>query len=539
MTLNIALVQSNFTVGHIAGNVARIAALYDIAVTAKADLVVFSEMAITGYPPEDLVLRKGFQKAAKEAVDELARLTVKGAAILVGGLSCEGSVLHNTVYLLEGGRVTHQQHKHHLPNYGVFDEKRVFAKGPIPDPVEWRGVKLGILVCEDMWEADVAKHLKDKGAQMLISVNASPYEMSKAGQRKQMAQARVQETSLPLLYVNQYGGQDELVFDGRSFVLSSEGELCLRLRAFEEDLALSQWEKSGARLSCAQRIIALPQSDEETIYRAMVLGLQDFVRKNGFQGVVLGMSGGIDSALSAAVAVDALGSRQVRTVMLPSPFTSAESSEDATECAKRLGVRLDTISIEPAMRAFDAMLAPMFDGKPLGVTAENIQPRLRAAVLMAISNKEGLMLLTTGNKSEMSVGYTTLYGDMCGGYSVLKDIYKTTIYKVAVWRNKQGEVIPQRIFTKAPSAELKPGQRDQDTLPPYELLDAILLRLVEEQRSVDEVVAQGYEREVVERVASMLYGAEYKRRQAPPGVKITGMSFGRDRRYPIASGWRK
>ncbi len=536
--LTIVLAQCNFTVGDITANSARIAMCYERAVEARADLIVFSEMAITGYPPEDLVLRERFRQTAMDAVNQLAALTTQGPAILMGGLWCESDMLYNAAFLIEGGHIVTRQHKHHLPNYGVFDEKRLFAKGPMHEPIRWRGIQLGILICEDMWEADVAGHLKSRGAELLISINASPYEMGKAKQRHAVGVQRTHETSLPLIYVNQVGGQDELVFDGRSFVLSRQGDVCVGLGAFEEDFAVTRWQKEQTGWVCEMGKDAPHLSDEETIYRALVLGLRDFVHKNGFTDVVLGMSGGIDSALSAAVAVDALGSDQVLAVMMPSPFTSQDSLEDAAECCKRLNVRLDTISIEAAMKAFDAMLTPLFGEPPSGVTAENIQPRLRGSVLMAISNKEGLLLLTTGNKSEMSVGYATLYGDMCGGYSVLKDIYKTTVYKIARWRNLRKEVIPERILTKPPTAELKPNQTDQDSLPSYEVLDAILLRLVEYQQSVEEVVAERFDRATVQRVARLLFGAEYKRRQAPPGVKITGMSFGRDRRYPITSGWR-
>jgi NAD+ synthase len=539
MSFSIALAQSNFMVGHISGNVARITGLHGIAATAKADLLVVSEMAVTGYPPEDLVLRKGFQEASMRAVEELAALTARGPAMLLGGLWCEGDALHNTAFLLDGGAILHRQHKRHLPNYGVFDEKRVFVKGEMPVPVEWHGVKLGLLICEDMWAPDVAAHLKSHGAELLISINASPFEMGKARVRREVAQARVRETGLPLLYVNQVGGQDELVFDGRGFALSRRGEVRARMRAFEEDFALVCLRAGEQGLEPEAGDIQPVLGEEETIYRAMALGLRDFVDKNGFRGAVLGMSGGIDSALTAAVAADALGPERVRLVLMPSPFTSAESTEDAKECADRLGLRMDTIAITPGMEAFHAMLDGALEGRLKDVTAENIQPRLRGAILMAISNNEGLMLLTTGNKSEMSVGYATLYGDMCGGYSVVKDVYKTTVYRLARWRNGIGDVIPGRILTKAPTAELKHGQTDQDTLPPYDLLDAILLRLVEGQLSTEEVAQEGYDKATVERVARMLYFAEYKRRQSPPGVKLTGMSFGRDRRYPITSGWRK
>lgn len=538
MPITIALAQSNFTVGHLEGNLARIKAFHAIAATAKADLIVFSEMSITGYPPEDLVLRKGFQKAAMDAVEELAAMTQNGPAMVVGGLWVEDGMLYNAVFLLEGGKVVHRQYKHHLPNYGVFDEKRVFAQGPLTGPLEWHGIHLGLLVCEDMWSPNIVAHHQQNGVQLLISINASPYEMGKARVRTAVATERAREAKVPLIYLNQIGGQDELVFDGRSFVISSAGELCMRLNAFAEDFALVTLRENNGQWSVEGGQIQKSYGDEETIYRAMMLGLRDFVIKNGFQGVVLGMSGGIDSAISAAVAADALGRENVRCLMMPSPYTSVDSLEDAAECAALLGVKINTVTIAPAMEAMQTMLGDVVSDDLKDITEQNIQPRLRGAILMGVSNNEGLMVLTTGNKSEMSVGYATLYGDMCGGYSVLKDIYKTTVYKVARWRDAQSHVIPERIFTKAPTAELKFGQTDQDSLPPYVVLDAILLCLIEQQLSVDETAARGYDKATVARVARMVYAAEYKRRQSPPGVKVTGMSFGRDRRYPITSGWR-
>ena len=539
MPLTIALVQYNFNVGFIAGNVSKITALYHFAVAAKADLVVFSEMAITGYPPEDLVLNRHFQDTSMEAVLELASITTADTAMLVGGLWRDsGGSLYNTVFLIDDGKVIHQQYKHHLPNYGVFDEKRLFTEGPMPEPVAWRDVKLGLLICEDMWLPDVCAHLKENGADILLSINASPFEIGKVKARESIAAMRTNDNNLSLIYVNQVGGQDDLVFDGSSFVISEEGTLLLRMHAFREDLALSYWRKHEGKWMADAAIVHEEYEEEKAIYHAMMLSLRDFVDKNGFAGVILGLSGGIDSALSAAVAVDALGEGRVRAVMIPSPFTSHESIEDATECAKRLGIRLDITPIEAGMNAFETMLAPIFHGPPPDMMTQCNQTRLRASILMAISGHEKLLLLNTGNKSEISVGYTTIYGDMCGHYSVLKDLYKTNIYKVVEWRNRQSDVIPQRIITKAPSAELHPGQTDQDTLPPYEVLDAILQQLVEKQRSVDEVILQGFECAIVEKVNLMLFAAEYKRRQAPPGTKLTSMSLGHDRRYPLTTIWR-
>lgn len=542
--MRIVITQLNFTVGDIAGNIEKITSSYKKAVRSKADLVVFSEMAITGYPPEDLVLRKSFQEAAMQAVEKLAELTgKKGTAILVGGIWREENTVYNAAFLLDGGEIHHRQYKHCLPNYGVFDEKRLFTAGHLPSPANWRRKKLGILICEDMWEPAAARNLQKKGAELLIVINASPYDFEKQEARLENARARVKENKLPLIYANQTGGQDEVVFDGNSFVLSAQGELTAQFHGFEEDSAV--FELKGKSITTSRRDIrpSLAPYDGDTIlrdiYHAMMLGLRDYVHKNRFPGVLLGLSGGIDSALTAAIAVDALGPEAVHAVMLPSPYTSRASMEDAAECAKKLRIRLDTVSISSAMLAFDKMLGPLFSGRQPDLTEENIQSRLRGNALMAISNKFGNLLITTGNKSEMAVGYATLYGDMCGAYNVLKDIYKTTIYKLANWRNRQNTVIPKRIITKPPSAELRPNQTDQDSLPPYDLLDAILQRFIEQQMSSKEIIAEGFDKTMVERVAKMFYRSEFKRRQAPPGVKITPMSFGRDRRYPLASGWNR
>ncbi len=548
-TLHIGIAQINPTVGDVAGNVAKIRDAYRTLAAQGADLVVFPEMTITGYPPEDLVLKKAFQDAAMDAVDALAKETAThSAAMLVGGIWRERDVLHNAAFFLEVGKRQYTQHKVMLPNYGVFDEKRVFTPGTLPNAIRWRGIRLGVLICEDAWGSAIPKHLASQDVELFLSMNASPYEMGKASKRRQTIQSRVSETGRPVVYVNMVGGQDELVFDGRSFVLNHEGGEQIKLAAFQESLTVSHWQRTKDGWVCEAEPLPPHFSDAQTVYQAMMLGLRDYVEKNRFKGVVLGLSGGIDSALTAAVAVDALGANRVHAVMLPSPYTSKESLEDAAECAKRLGIALDTISIEEGMRALGAMMQPRFANKSNDITEENIQSRLRGMVLMAISNKEGLMVLTTGNKSEMSVGYATLYGDMCGGYSVLKDVYKTTVYKVSEWRNQSlpqnslcdaRDVIPKRILTKAPTAELKPNQKDQDSLPPYDVLDAILERLVEQQLSTEDIVAQGYDAATVERVARLLYSAEYKRRQSPPGVKITGMAFGRDRRYPITNVFKK
>jgi NAD+ synthase len=428
----------------------------------------------------------------------------------------------------------------------VFDDKRVFDAGPEPGPVVFRGARLGLMICEDWWFPSVCETLTETGAEMLLSINGSPFEADKSGKRVQLAVARVVETGLAFVFLNQVCGQDELVFDGASFVLNPDRSLACVLPSFAETVTVTEWQRRDGKLVCTPQALAPEPCAEEKIYRGLCLGLADYVGKNRFPGILLGLSGGIDSAISAAIAVDALGADRVRAVMLPSPYTSTHSLEDAAECARLLGIRLDTVSITPATEAANTALAPLFAGLPDDITEENIQSRARGLLLMAMSNKFGHMLLTTGNKSEMSVGYSTLYGDMCGGYSVLKDVYKTEVVALSRWRNANypagllgpaGPVMPERVITKPPSAELKHDQTDQDSLPPYDVLDAILAGLVEGEHSVDEIVAQGFARETVVRVWKMLDRAEYKRRQAPPGVKITSRAFGRDRRYPITNGY--
>ena len=544
--LTVGLAQVNPVVGDIDGNVQRIRALRRAA--DGEDLLVFGELTLAGYPPEDLVLKRAFQDRIEQAAWTLATDTADGGpALLIGApWRCDGA-LHNAALLLEGGRITAARLKHDLPNYGVFDEKRVFVPGPLPNPVDFRGARLGVMVCEDMWGPTVSRHLGERGAELLVVLNGSPFEMDKPGARRRLAAERTAETSLPLIYVNLVGGQDELVFDGASFVWDPVSGLRARARAWQEGLASTAWRRQDSGgWACAQAAIVADADGLESIYHAMTLGLRDYVEKNRFPGIVIGLSGGIDSALSAAVAVDALGPERVRCVMMPSPYTSRDSLEDAAEVARLLGVRLDSISIEPAMQAFSAMLRDLFAGRGPDVTEENIQARARGLVLMAISNKLGHMLLTTGNKSEMSVGYATLYGDMCGGFSVLKDIYKTTVFALSGWRNQRrpdgffgpaGRVMPERVISKPPTAELRFGQTDQDSLPPYDTLDGILAALIEDEASVEEVAARGFDSEIVRRVWRMIDRAEYKRRQAPPGVKITRRAFGRDRRYPITNGF--
>lgn len=547
MHLTIALAQLNPTVGDIEGNLAQIRKARGEAAAAGADLVVLPELAIVGYPPEDLVLRPSVVDACRSAVDCLVRESGSGPAIIATTPWKQDGKVYNAAVVIDRSAIT-ARFKHDLPNYGVFDEKRVFAPGPLPQPVEFRGTKIGVPVCEDIWTPEVTRHLAGAGAQFFLVPNGSPFESGKFSTRLELARQRAQETRRPLAYVNRTGGQDELVFDGRSFVVGADGRLVYSMAAWEESIAITTWVNTGDTWQCEPGSIAPLGERLEDIYSAMVVGLRDYVFKNGFPGIVLGLSGGVDSALSATVAVDALGADRVLGVRLPSPFTGHVSMEEAQHVADALGIRLLTIPIDTVMAGAENTLAPVFEGRPRDVTEENVQARIRGLLLMALSNKFGLMLLTTGNKSEMSVGYATLYGDMCGGFSVLKDIYKTDVYRLARWRNTHhprlakgpsGQIIPERTLTRAPTAELRPDQTDQDSLPPYDQLDAILSGLIEEEQSVDELAAQVAPREVVSRVQQMLYVAEYKRRQAPPGVKVSRRSFGRDRRYPITNRFRE
>ncbi len=543
----IALGQLNPVMGDIAGNLKR--AREARAKARESDVILFSELFIVGYSPEDLVLKPALQDDARAAVEALARDTADGGpAVLVGAPWVEEGKLFNAMLLLDGGKIAGKTFKVDLPNYGVFDEKRVFVAGPAPRPLPVRGVPLGVPVCEDIWKEGVCAALEDGGAEILCVPNGSPFEAGKEEIRLERAAARVAETGLPLIYLNQLGGQDEVVYDGASFVVNADGAIPVALPGWVEQVTVTEWQRDAAgKWTCApgDRFVAEDRSSQ--VYHAMMLALRDYVNKNRFPGVVLGLSGGIDSAISAAVAVDALGPDRVRCVMLPSRYTSHESLEDADACARMLGVNYETIEIEHAVKAMGETLSAPFAGTKSDTTEENLQSRLRGVILMALSNKFGPMVLTTGNKSEMSVGYATLYGDMCGGYNVLKDIYKTDVFRLSHWRNQnspagalgpQGRVIPERIITKPPSAELKPDQTDQDSLPPYDILDGILECLVERECSFDETVAAGYDPATVKRVEHLLYISEYKRRQAPPGVKISSRNFGRDRRYPITNAFR-
>lgn len=548
-TLRIASIQANPTVGDIPGNLARARTLLAEVEAAGADIALFPELFLIGYPPEDLVLKPAAVADCAAALEELAADTAGlQVTAIIGAPWRTDDGLFNAVFVLAGGRIEAVRLKHALPNYAVFDEKRVFTPGPLPAPVTIRGVSVGIPVCEDIWTAPVCDALNAAGAELLLVPNGSPFRRTAHAERLATARARVAQTGLPLVYLNQVGGQDELCFDGASFALSADGELVQTLPHCREALSVSVWQRgAGGVWACVEAERHAQDAGLAADYAAMVLSLRDYVNKNRFPGVILGLSGGIDSALSAAVAADALGPERVRCVMLPSRYTSEDSLDDAAACARALGVPYETIPIEPAVEAFASMLAPAFAGHAPDTTEENIQSRTRAVVLMALSNKFGPMVLTTGNKSEMAVGYATLYGDMCGGYNVLKDLWKMEVYALSAWRNEHvpagalgpaGEVIPARIISKAPSAELRADQTDQDSLPPYPALDDMLAAFVDAEEEIEDVIARGHDPETVQRIQNLLYLAEYKRRQAPPGVKIGPRNFGRDRRYPITNRYR-
>jgi NAD+ synthase len=539
--LKIAFAQMNQRVGDLEGNAAAMLEMRRKAAAQGADLLVCPELQLIGYPPEDLVLKPEFVRRAHEWTDKLVQATTEpGPAILIGTPVAEGGSTYNAMILADGGRVLGRTLKRELPNYGTFDEKRIFTPGPLPEPIEFKGVKIGVPICEDIWQEVVCAHLAEAGAEILLVPNGSPYELDKDDKRYQLVRSRALQTSLPIAYLNRVGGQDELAFDGSSFVVHPDGERVVQLCDWDEALLVTDWQRTAEGWRCATREIHELDAFPVDVYRAMMVGLHDYVERNGFKGVILGLSGGIDSALSAAVAVDALGPERVTGVMLPSKYTSEESLEDARECARLLSCRHDVVSIAPGVDAVSQMLPDMS-----GVAAENVQARLRMVALMALSNSGGEMVLTTGNKSEMSVGYATLYGDMAGGYSVLKDAYKTTVFALSRWRNANrpegalgpdGPVMPERVITKPPTAELRPGQKDEDSLPPYSVLDRILEGLVDKEMSVKEVAdATGEDAVLVANIETLLLKAEYKRRQAPPGVKIGNRNFGRDRRYPISN----
>jgi NAD+ synthase len=546
--LVIALAQLSAIVGDIEGNLQRMRAARKEAAGFGADIVMSSELFLSGYPPEDLVLKPAFQEACRAACETLARETADGGpAVLVGLPWLEAGALYNAYALLDRGRIEAVRFKVDLPNYGVFDEKRVFRPGPAPGPISFRGVRIGVPICEDIWGPDPVECIAETGGEILLVPNASPYERGKVAIRQNIAAARVVESGLPLIYLNQVGGQDELVFEGGSFALNADRSLAVQLPAFRQKVARTVWERGPSGWRCAEGERAVVEEDDEADYAACVLGLRDYVENNRFPGVVLGLSGGVDSALCAAMAVDALGPARVRAVMLPYRFTSKESLADAEECAKALGMRYDVVPIAEPVEGVEHALKDLFAGKPRDITEENIQSRARGLILMSISNKFGPMVVTTGNKSEMSVGYATLYGDMNGGFNPIKDLYKMEVFRLSALRNRwkpagalgpDGEVIPANILVKPPSAELRENQKDEDSLPPYPVLDAILHRLVEEEKRLADIVAEGYDAETVHRIERLLYLAEYKRRQSAPGVKVGSKNFGRDRRYPIVNRFR-
>ncbi len=552
--LAITLAQLNPTMGDVEGNAAKAREARARAKADGADLIVFSELFIAGYPPEDLVLKPAFQAACRAALEELARETADGGpAMLIGAPWVDGGNLYNACALLDGGRIAAIRYKVNLPNYGVFDERRVFDAGPVAGPVTFKGVRIGVPICEDIWTDEspayenIVECLTETGAEILIVPNGSPYWRDKDDVRTNVAVARVTESGLPLIYLNQLGGQDELVFDGASFVLNADRSLAGQLPAFEESLTTLHWTRTADGWQCEKGPAAALVDGDKGDYAACVLGLRDYVRKNGFPGVLLGISGGIDSALCAAIAVDALGADRVRGVMLPFRFTAQMSLDDAAELSEKLGIRYDVLPIADAVNGIEASLGNIFEGRARDIAEENIQARARGTILMAISNKFNLMVVTTGNKSEMSVGYATLYGDMNGGFNPIKDIYKTEVFRLSSLRNEwkpegalgpSGIVIPPNIITRPPSAELREDQTDQDSLPPYDELDAILERLVEREDALAAIIADGFDRDTVVRIDRLLNVAEYKRRQSAPGVKVTLRNFGRDRRYPITNRFR-
>jgi NAD+ synthase len=549
----ITLAQLNPTVGDVAGNAEKARAARAQARADGADLVVFPELFMAGYPPEDLVLKPAFQSACRAAVEALARETADGGpAVLIGSPWVEDGKLYNACALLDQGRIAAIRYKANLPNYGVFDEKRLFARGPAAGPVTIRGIRVGVPICEDIWLEEsedyenVVECLAETGAEIIVVPNGSPYARDKNDIRLSIAVARVTESGLPLIYLNQIGGQDELVFDGASFALNADLSVAAQLPAFTESVTTLRWSKTDSGWRCQGPVAPLLEGDKAD-YAACVLGLRDYVGKTGFPGVLLGVSGGIDSALCAAIAVDALGADRVRGVMLPFRFTAQVSLDDAARLASALGIRYEVLPIAPAVNSFEEILSGTFAGLPRDITEENLQARTRGTLLMAISNKTGAMVVTTGNKSEMSVGYATIYGDMNGGFNPIKDIYKTEVFRLSSLRNSwkpdgalgpSGEVIPENIIVRPPTAELRENQTDQDSLPPYDMLDAILERLVEREEPLAAIVAAGFDREVVARIDRLLNVAEYKRRQAAPGVKVTSRNFGRDRRYPITNKFR-
>ena len=539
MTCLIQIAQINLLVGDVSGNAARVIASARQARAAGADLVVFPELTLTGYPPEDLLLRRELMERVESALVQVCEQT-RGITLVLGYPRTADGGLFNMAGVIRDGALAAEYAKQELPNYSVFDEKRYFQPGTAPVVFEHRGLRLGLSVCEDIWQDGPTTRAARAGAQVLLNINASPFHAGKQAEREALVSRRARDNALTILYANLVGGQDELVFDGGSFVAGRDGQVHGRSPRFEEHALLVGLADDGSPdiITAAESAPAAAAGESAAaVYNALVLGVRDYVRKNGFKGAVLGLSGGVDSALTLAIAVDALGADQVEAVLMPSRYTASMSNEDALEQARRQGVQTQVIPIEPAFRSFLSMLEPAFAGRAPDVTEENIQARCRGVILMALSNKRGRILLTTGNKSEMAVGYATLYGDMAGGFAPIKDCPKTLVYRLAAYRNGIAPIIPERVLTRAPSAELRPDQTDQDSLPAYEVLDPILRLYIEEDQGIDAIVAQGFDEAVVRKVTRLVDRNEYKRRQAPPGVRISGRAFGRDRRYPITSGF--
>jgi NAD+ synthase (glutamine-hydrolysing) len=537
--LRLALGQLNLLVGDVAGNAKKIVAAAERACRdLETDLLVLPELTLSGYPPEDLLFHRGFRVAVEKGM-ETVRGAKTGCGFLVGFPEYAGTQIFNSAALIEAGQVRATHRKSCLPNYKVFDEKRYFQTGSQPTVVDFRGFRIGLLVCEDIWEPEPAQLAKSAGAEMFVVLNASPYEIHKQRNREDIVRRCVRDNGLPVVYVNMLGGQDELVFDGNSFVMDAAGNVVMRAPPFEEGLYEVDFERVDGAVRPVPAAIAPELADAESVYRTLVLGVRDYVAKHGFPGVVLGLSGGIDSALTLAIAVDALGKEKVHAVMMPSPYTSQMSLDDAKGQAEIMGVKYSVLPISDMMKAAESTLRDEFAGRKPDTTEENIQSRSRMVLLMGISNKTGKMLLTTGNKSEMAVGYATLYGDMAGGFAPIKDCSKLLVYRLAAYRNSVEAVIPERVITRPPSAELRPDQKDSDSLPPYDILDPILEAFIEDDLSVDEICAKGFERATVVRVLDLVKRNEYKRRQAPPGVRVSRRAFGRDWRYPITSGYRR
>ncbi len=539
-SFKIALAQLNLLVGDVHGNASRVIATARRARSeVGADLVLFPELTLCGYPPEDLLFHRGFRRQIEQGLERV-RQEVQDASVVVGFPEYARAGIYNSAALICDGAIAAIHRKAELPNYKVFDEKRYFQAGAQPTVVDHQGFRVGMLVCEDIWEPESTQLARSDGAELLVVINASPYELHKQREREDIARIRARDVGLPLAYVNMMGGQDELVFEGNSFVMDADGRVVMRAPAYEEGIYAVEFVRQGrGKVVPKQGPVAPELSDEASVYGALVLGVRDYVNKHGFPGVVMGLSGGVDSALTLAIAVDALGADRVHAVMMPSRYTSEMSLKDAEEQARSLGVKYSTLSIEAMFEATLASLKDEFAGRPPDATEENIQSRCRMLLLMGISNKTGKMLLTTGNKSEMAVGYATLYGDMAGGFAPIKDCSKLLVYRLAAYRNALGRVIPQRVIDRPPSAELRPDQKDSDSLPPYNVLDPILEAFIEEDLSVDEIEARGFDRVTVARVLDLVKRNEYKRRQAPPGVRVSRRAFGRDWRYPITNGYRR